>query len=125
MASGQKLLERTREKLPGERVQAVVTGQTGIRPTWRFLDEWLVVLNRPRIIAVTDNAIVVFKAGQFRWGRTHPKQELYRVPRSTKLGPFKHGWTKVDLGQERIWVHRRAYPLLERADQTAGVAAGS
>lgn len=110
-----KLLGSVQALLPGENIRYAIVGQSGLRPTWRFLSFWLIVANRPRIIALTDRETVVLKAGQMRWQRATAKAVLFRVPRTT-LGPVRGSWTKVRVGDEAIWVSRRAYPLIQKAD---------
>ncbi len=110
-----KLLSSVQALLPDENVRYAIVGQKGLRPTWRFLSFWLIVANRPRIVALTDSDIVVLKAGQMRWQRASAKSVLFRVPRTT-LGPVRGSWAKLHVGDERIWVSRRAYPLIEKAD---------
>jgi hypothetical protein len=110
-----KLLGSVQALLPDENIGYAIVGQKGLRPTWRFLSFWLIVANRPRIIALTDRDIVVMKAGQMRWQRATAKSVLFRVARTT-LGPVRGSWTKLHVGDERIWVSSRAYPLIEKAD---------
>jgi hypothetical protein len=112
-----KFLERTQQMLPDEPVRYAFTGQTGLRPTWAWVADWLIVLNRPRIVAVTDDAVVVMKAGQLRWQRKTPKAILQRLPRATRLGPVgRRGYTRITLADERIWVSGVTHPLIEKAD---------
>ena len=106
---------------PGEQVTFAFTGQTGLNPAWRWLSFWLIVANKPRIVAVTDRRIVVLSAGQFRWMRTKPKAVLASVPRTTPLSHGAGSWSKVAVAGQQIWMHKRSYPLLDRAN--AGAAA--
>lgn len=101
---------------PGEQPRYVFTGQTGIKPSFRWISFWLVIANKARIVAVTDRRIAVMKAGQLRWRRMHPKALLYSLPRATPLHHGSRGWTKVSLGEERIWISRRAYPAMDSAN---------
>lgn len=108
---------------PGERLEFAITGQTGMNPAWRWLTSWLVIANRPRIVAITDRRIAVFKAGT--WRRRTPKGLLYSAPRTTEL-PHKRGpWSKVDLGQERVWLPHSAYRFLDAANAEVGAGAGA
>lgn len=99
-----------------EPVRYVITGQRGTKPTWRFVTFWLIVTNKPRIIAVTSKRILVLRAGQLRTARTKPRELLYEVPRATVMGPLQGSWSKVQLGGEGIWVSRNTYPLIEKAN---------
>ena len=123
MSSSSKFLERVKVFTdPDEPVQYAVTGQVGIKPTWRFLSFWLVVTNKPRIIAVTPKRILVLRAGQFRSARTKPRQLLFDVPRSTVMGPLHGTWSRIRLGNESIWVSRNAYKLIEKANAAAATS---
>jgi hypothetical protein len=116
-----KLVEHTQQMLHGEDVRYVFTCQKGINPSWAWMTFGLLrlplpVANRARIVAITRDAVVVMAAGQLRWNRKTPKRVLYRVPRAT-LGPLsRKAWTHLDLGQERIWVPRVAYSVIEEAN---------
>lgn len=79
--------------------------------TW--FTQVLIVFQQFRVVAVTDSAIYVFKAGWFR--RHHPKRLLRTVPRES-LDVDKGG--KVVLGPETVRVERRYWPVL----LAAGVA---
>jgi hypothetical protein len=67
---------------------------------------WVFIVYMPmrsRLIAVTDDEIVVFKASKLWF---NPKAVLRRLPRSHRFGPVEGFMTgKVDLGDgERGWV---------------------
>ena len=116
------LLERAQQFTgPDEAVRYAITGQTGTKPTWRFLSFWLIVANKARIIVVTPNRILVLKAGQLRSSRNKPKAVLFELPRATYLGPLHGGWSKIRLGNEGIWVARNSYQILEKANAEAGL----
>lgn len=101
---------------PGEQPRYVFTGQTGIKPSLRWINFWLVIANKARIVAVTDRRIAVFEGGQLRWKRSQPKALIYSLPRATPIVHGSRGWTKVQLGNERIWISRRAYPVMDKAN---------
>jgi hypothetical protein len=119
---GQKLLDETRRKLPGQEVRYVFTGQWGIPPVWRWwtlglLDPLLVFVMRPRIVAVTSDSIIVMSTGILYWNQKTPRDVLVTVPRATVLGPPRHRrWTRIEVGREKVWVARAVYPLLEKAN---------
>ena len=105
---------------PGEQVRSVMTGQTGLNPLFRFVTSWLAVANKPRIVAITDQRIVVFRAGQLRFSRTKPKALLYSLNRSTHLEHGSGPWSKVSIGDEKIWMPRPSYVFLDKANAEAG-----
>ena len=110
------LLQRTQELIPGEKVQAAGTGQTGVYPLlwWLPYGEFLTMFNARRVVAVTDQSITVLRAGRMRWNHNKPNAVLFSVPRSTPFGPFNKRWEKVRLGDEQIWMNRKIYQFLER-----------
>ena len=117
------LLERAKQFTgPDEPVRYAITGQTGLKPTWRWLSFWLIVANKPRIIVVTSSRILVLKAGQLRTSRTKPKAVLFEVPRATYLGPLHGGWSKIQLGREAIWVAHNTYQIIEKANTEVGLS---
>ena len=109
MALRDKLRERVQPFLePGETIQTVFLAQTGPTP-------WLagavgaliyVFIAKYRVVAVTDRAVVLLKAGAFRPAK--PTEVTTRLPRTTEIGPFDGKlWGKVMINGERHWVHRR------------------
>lgn len=111
------ILEDLQVMLPEDEIRFGFGGQTGIRPTWRFLSFWLNVFNKPRVVAVTNQRIAVFSGHQARWARAKPKAFLYQLPRATVIGPVgKGGWSKIQLGQEKMWVAHNTYPFIEHAN---------
>lgn len=109
------MVDRTQKLIPGERVLAAATGQTGVYPLlwWMPYGEFLTMFNKRRVVAVTDRSITVLAAG--RWATTHPRRVLYAVPRTSQIGPFAKRWAHLQIGEERIWISRRAYRVLEAA----------
>ena len=111
------LIEELQAQLPEESVRYAFTGQTGINPMWRFLSLWLNLVNKTRVVAVTDRRIAVFSGHQLRGRRAKPKEFLYHLDRNTVIGPVKRGsWSKIQLGAERVWVARPTYPFIEKAN---------
>jgi hypothetical protein len=110
------LLENVKPWLEAdEKLAYAITGQTGLSPSWRWLTFWLIVANKPRIVVITDRRIAVLRAGQLRMSRQKPKELLYSLP----LAPLQHGthgWSKVRVGSEGIWMSRNSYQLLDRAN---------
>jgi hypothetical protein len=114
------MLEKVQPLLEqGEQVQSVLTGQTGLNPLFRFVTSWLAIANKPRIVAITDRRIAVFKAGQLRFSRTTPKALIYSISRDTRLEHGSGPWSKVVLGDEKIWMPRPAYAFLDEANSGA------
>jgi hypothetical protein len=112
------LLENVQSRLDsGEKLQYAFTGQTGINPAslWIPYIDFLVIGNRARILAFTDQRIAVFSAGQLRWRRSTPQKLLYALPRETALPHGSGSWSKLTVGEEGIWVPRKAYRYLDEA----------
>ncbi|MEU6380314.1 hypothetical protein [Streptomyces sp. NPDC046909] len=127
-----KAIERSQRFLePGEQVQRVVFAQGGINP-WFQVVFFLVALIGLRIVTggllggalgglagallvnafitrrlvlVTDRAVVVLEYGQF--GGVKPKRVLARLPMGTGIGPLSGTWAQIELGGERLWVHKK------------------
>lgn len=115
-----ELIERVRPFLePGEQAGYAFSGETGVKPSWRWFSFWLIVANRPRIIVVTDRRIIVLAGGQLRWNRTKPKKMLASVPRETRLEHGQKHWSKVAVAGQKIWLGRNCYALLDRANADA------
>lgn len=111
------MVDSVQRMLPGERVQAVSTAQTGIYPLlwWLPYGEFLTMFNGRRLVAVTDRSVVVMRAGRILGSTKRPQAVLYAVPRDTAVGPFRKRWAHVSIGSERLWIHRRGYRFLEKA----------
>ncbi|HEY4378258.1 MAG TPA: hypothetical protein VGM93_13920 [Acidimicrobiales bacterium] len=117
------LLDNVRPWLePDEPPLYVFTGQIGLRPSWRWLSFWLILANKPRIVAITDRRMVVFRAGQLRTARNSPRELLHSLPRA-RLEHGSGSWSKVRVGREEIWLGRVAYPLMDKANAQLGPAA--
>ncbi|MHB8718618.1 MAG: hypothetical protein ACYDAC_06970 [Candidatus Dormibacteria bacterium] len=118
------MVDAVQRMLPGERVQAVCTAQTGVYPLlwWLPYGEFLTMLNGRRLVAVTDRSIVVMRAGRFLGSTRRPQAVLCAVPRTTPVGPFRKRWAHVDIGSERLWIHQRGYRFLEKALGTPSAA---
>lgn len=111
------MIESTQPLVPeGESVRYAWAAKKGIGAHPLMMATWftqvLIVFQQFRVVAVTDSAIYVFKAGWFR--RHQPKRLLRTVPRES-LNVDKG---KVVLGLESVRVERRYWPVL----LSAGVA---
>ena len=141
----EKLAERAMPFLePGEAPRHVFFGDSGVHPGLSLLllflalvaaprGSWygvivpgllfpvLVYLSKPRVVAVTDRAIVLLQSSRLNVRR--PKAVLARLPRDTALGALSGFWAKVQLGPERMWVHRAFHKDLRAA--AADIAGGN
>jgi hypothetical protein len=115
MALRDKLRERVQPLLePGEQIQEVFLAQEG--KSWMLgvgFGLLLLLFAKPRVVAVTDRGIVVFRQSKLT---ATPKQLLARLPRNTHFGPVKRLWAKVTLNGKQIYVHRRFHGDVKRAD---------
>jgi hypothetical protein len=107
---------------PNEKLQYAMTGQIGVNPGFLWLPflRWIMITNRARVIAITDVRIAIFAGGQLHWQRSQPKQFLYSVARSTVLEHGTGSWSKVAIGDEHIWISRKAYAYMDEASAGAG-----
>jgi hypothetical protein len=98
---------------PGEQLRQVFPGQSGSSP-WLANSLGLLgqLLVKRRIIAVTDQHVVV--VGATFGGK--PTEILRRLPRATRIGPPRGVWAVLDLGGEKIWVHKRFHQDINQAD---------
>jgi len=97
----------------GEQITQIFHGQVGPTP-------WLIpiFLNKVRIIAVTDRAVLVLDSANLTARST---ALLQRLPRQTRLGPIDGKiWGKILIGGERIWVHKRFSKDVQAADAPLG-----
>ncbi len=101
---------------PEEQVAFVFVGQTGLKPSLRWITGWLVVANQPRIIVVTDRRVVMFKGGRWRHARPSSSVPVANLPRNTRLEHGKKSWSKVQVGDKKVWLSRKLYPLIDNAN---------
>jgi hypothetical protein len=73
------------------------------------------LFNRRGILAFTDSRIAVFSSGWLALRRSKPKKLLYSLPRTTPLPHGRGKWSKVTVGDERIWFARSVYRYLDEA----------
>jgi hypothetical protein len=117
MALRDKLVERVQPHLePGEQVQAVFLAQTGPSP-WMSALSWLIVLFGAKyyIVAATDRAYVVLKAGAFVPSK--PKGFDRRLDRRIRVGPLSGLWGKSTLLADKTYIHKRFHKDVDQADQ--------
>jgi len=115
MALREKLVERASRFLePGEQVQAIFLAQSGPSPYWVLLSYWITLYgDNYVVIAVTDPAVVVLRAGRFT--PSMPKSVLLRGSRDVIFGPQSGLWGQIRL-DKRYWVNRRFHRDLVAAD---------
>jgi hypothetical protein len=116
MALRDKLTDRVTPLLePGEQVQQIFLAQAGASP-WLANSLGLVgraMFAKPRMVAVTDRAVVILQAN---FNGTSPTSVLARLPRSTRIGPAKGVWAAVQPSDEKLYVHKRFHKDIEAAD---------
>jgi hypothetical protein len=107
MALRDRLIKRTTPLLqPYEQVHQIFLADAGRSPALSQgfgLLGWI-LFAKPRVVAVTDQAVVVFKANV---NGTSPKHILARLPRGSVHGQASGLWAKLRVGDERMYVHRR------------------
>ena len=120
MALRDKLRERSQPFLePGEQIQQIFLAQTASQ--YQVLIPILFLLkNRYRVVAVTDRAVVVLEAARMQ--NSKPTGVLTRLPRSTPLGAPAGMWAVLDLGGEKLRVHKRFHKDIEEAGGIGGLA---
>jgi hypothetical protein len=121
MAIRDKMAARARPFLePDEQVRHVFIGQTGPSPYFALLSYLILIFfAKMRMVIVTDRAIVVLHAS--KWMPARPKRLVTRIPRNTALGPVRGAlWAPVQLGPERVWVHKRFHKDVQAADLDIG-----
>jgi hypothetical protein len=77
------------------------------------------VLSRYRIIAVTDQRILVLDAGRVRASKA--RGVVSELPRLTQLGPAAGKWHVIPVGAEQLRVHRRFFKEIVDADRYARI----
>jgi hypothetical protein len=106
---------------PGETTQEVLGAQTGsplvrgIGSAFGLLGVLITVaFNKYRIVAVTDQRILVLDTG--RWGMKTARGVVDVLPRGIRLGPARGVWHSLELPSGKVWIHRRFYKDMEAAD---------
>jgi hypothetical protein len=107
---------------PGETIQAVFGAQTGsplvrgIGGAFGLIGALAVsAFNDYRIVAVTDQRILVLDAGT--WNMKKARDVVEVLPRATRLGPATGVWHSIKLASGKLYVHRRFYKDMDVADQ--------
>jgi hypothetical protein len=107
---------------PGESIQVVLAAQTGsplvrgIGSAFGLLGALITVaFNEYRIVAVTDQRILILDAG--RWSLKTARGVVDFLPRATRLGPATGVWHSIETPSGKIWIHRRFFKDTEAADR--------
>lgn len=94
----------------------MIMAQTGLSPWMMIIANGAIFqwMRKPRLLAVTDRRIAVFRAG--RLSPTRPKELLTELPRQTMIGPVSGMWTKVQVAGESMWISRAFKKDVEAAN---------
>ena len=110
MALRDKLRERVTPRLePGEQLQQVFMSQTGVSPWFiPVFGAWIaLIINKYRVVAVTDRNLVVFRAGKLVASKiksTPPERlPLQPIEVAGKL------WGTATLSGTKHYIHRRFF----------------
>jgi hypothetical protein len=105
---------------PGEQVQAVFAAQTASQYLLFAGFIPFLLVNKYRCVVVTDRRIALFDAG--RWSMAKPKALITSLPRATPLGPASGLWHALELGGEKLRVHKRFHKDVDEADRMRSAA---
>jgi hypothetical protein len=112
------LIQKNASKLlePGETIQAVFSAQTGPNPNYMFLSTLVAFFAKYVTVIATDRRILLVKSSI--WRRSALGDIIDTYPRETKLGPASGRlWSKIELGGNSYWVHRRFSKDVQAADK--------
>src|SRR5689334_7758593 len=87
---------------PGEQLQAVFGAQTTSQYLALIGFIPFLIVNRYRVVAVTDQRILVLDAG--KWGMSKGRTVIGELPRATTMGPGSGVWHVVAAGPEQLRV---------------------
>src|ERR1700722_4283314 len=100
---------------PGETIEQVFGAQTASPLTAPLIGSLIaLIINRYRIVAVTDRRILVLDAG--KWTQRTARAVVSELPRATRLGPTSGLWFKIDPPAGKIHVRRYFYKDVNAAD---------
>jgi len=100
---------------PGETIEQVFGAQTASPLTAPLIGSLIaLIINRYRIVAVTDRRILVLDAG--KWTQRTARTVVSELPRSTRLGPTSGLWFKIGTPAGKIHVRRYFYKDVNAAD---------
>jgi hypothetical protein len=100
--------------LPDEPIRHIIRAQTGVHPYLGTLFGWLSEsMVRRLVVAVTDDSVIVFASTMHGVLAT---DEVRRLPRHTRLGPVRGVWSRINIGEDRAWVHLQFHRTVRAAD---------
>lgn len=100
---------------PGETIEQVFGAQTASPLTAPLIGSLIaLIINRYRIVVVTDRRILVLDAG--KWTQRTARAVISELPRATRLGPTSGLWFKIDTPAGKIHVRRYFYRDVNAAD---------
>ena len=100
---------------PGETIEQVFGAQTASPLTAPLIGSLIaLIINRYRIVAVTDQRILVLDAG--KWTQRTARAVVSELPRSSRLGPTSGLWFKIETPAGKIHVRRYFYKDVNAAD---------
>lgn len=100
---------------PGETIEQVFGAQTASPLTAPLIGSLIaLIINRYRIVVVTDRRILVLDAG--KWTQRTARAVVSELPRATRLGPTSGLWFKIDTPAGKIHVRRYFYKDINAAD---------
>ena len=119
MALRAKIAAKAAKELrPGETVQAAFVASRA-NPMWALLTWIIVIVKGYYAIVATDQRILVFRTSGFAMSSLKGSQT--ELPRATRFGePTGKVNTKIRVGNEDVWVHRRFWGDLRAADAALG-----
>ena len=100
---------------PGETIQEIFGAQTASPMTAPLIGALIaLIINRYRIVAVTDRRILVLDAG--KWSQRTARAVVTELPRETRLGPTSGLWTEIEIPAGKIYVRRYFFKDVKAAD---------
>src|ERR1700722_2584327 len=100
---------------PGETIEQVFGAQTASPLTAPLIGSLIaLIINRYRIVVVTDRRILVLNAG--KWTQRTARAVVSELPRATRLGPTSGLWFKIDTPAGKIPARRYFYKDVNAAD---------
>jgi hypothetical protein len=100
---------------PGENIEQVLGAQTTSPITAPLIGALIaLIINRYRIVAVTDRRILVLDAG--KWTPRTARAVVSELPRATRLGPTSGLWAKIETPAGKIYVRRYYFKDVKAAD---------
>jgi hypothetical protein len=108
---------------PGETIEQVLGAQTTSPMTAPLIGALIaLIINRYRIVAVTDRRILVLDAG--KWTPRTARAVVSELPRATRLGPTSGLWAKIETPAGKIYVRRYFFKDVKAADSVISLHLG-